>query len=184
MEFMSITNRLNKTGSQSLLAAVFVTLGLLYCINFEDRSFWGENEAFYALGTQSVLEGNVLLPLIYNKEYANKPPLFFWWAAAVSLPLGGVSEWTIRLANILPALGILVGLYLFAMRWMNRWIGLLAVLLTGTSAEFWQQATQVRRICSWWRCWFSPGAPCLAFSPIGSPGVAGLFSGAASAWDY
>jgi len=140
---MGIIDRLNKNGFQSLAAAAFVILGLLYCINFEDRSFWVENEAFYAMGTQSVLEGNVLLPLIFNDEYANKPPLFFWWAAAISAPFGGVSEWTVRLANILAALGILAGLYLFALRWMNRWIGLLAVLLTGTSAEFWQQATQV-----------------------------------------
>lgn len=144
MEFMDITQRLKEKSFRAVLvAAVFVILGLLYCINIEDRSFWVENEAFYALGAKSVLEGNVLLPLIYNEEYANKPPLFFWWAAAISAPFGGVNEWTIRLANILPALAVLAGLYFFASRWMNRWIGLLAVLLTGTSAEFWQQATQV-----------------------------------------
>lgn len=138
---MGITQRLKS--SRVLVAAVFVILGLLYCINFEDRSFWVENEAFYALGSRSVLEGNVLLPRIYNNEYANKPPLFFWWAAAISAPLGGVSEWSVRLANILAAIGILAGLFLFASKWINRWVGLLAVLLTGTSAEFWQQATQV-----------------------------------------
>ncbi len=124
-----------------VLLAIFA---LLYTLNFSDRSFWSENEAYYSLGARSVLEGHLLVPLINSDLPADKPPLMFWWVAAVSLLAGGeVHEWVARLANILASLGALAVLYTVGRRSIGRWAALLAVLVLGTSYEYWETSTGV-----------------------------------------
>jgi len=124
-----------------LVFLFFVLWAVVYSINMAERDFWSENEAYYALGAKSVLRGDWLLPRIAGNVYSDKPPLFFWIVALISAPLGHVTEWTTRLANLLATLVVLVATYRFGRRTGNKWVGLLAALLLATMYEFWQQAT-------------------------------------------
>jgi 4-amino-4-deoxy-L-arabinose transferase-like glycosyltransferase len=125
-----------------LTAGLFLALGLLYGLNL-DRSFWGENEAYYALGARSVLEGNWLLPQINPDLPADKPPLTFWWVATVAWAFGGIQEWTARLANLIAALGVLAAMFGMTGGRIGRWGALLSVAVLGTSYEFWENAREV-----------------------------------------
>jgi 4-amino-4-deoxy-L-arabinose transferase-like glycosyltransferase/uncharacterized protein YjiK len=122
---------------------IILLIGIVYCLSFSDRSFWGENEAYYSLGARSVLAGDWLLPHINHDLPADKPPLTFWSIATVAALLGGVSEWTARFANLVPALAVLLALSAVARRHLGRWSALLSVVILGTSYEFWENATEV-----------------------------------------
>lgn len=127
------------------LAAVLVVaiLAAVYSLNSVDRSFWSENEAFYALGARSVLDGNWLLPEVFPGKLADKPPLTFWLVASVSWFFGGVSEWTARLTNLLASLGVMGALFFWGRRMIHPVAALMAVLMLGTTYEFWETSLEV-----------------------------------------
>lgn len=127
----------------NLPVLALVLFGLLYWFSFSGRSFWIESEAYYALGARSVLEGESLMPRIYNDVFAEEPPLMFWWIAGVSAAWGEVTEWTAWLASLLPSMGLLAAVFLIGRRWFGRWAGLLAMIVLGTSYGFWQNALVV-----------------------------------------
>jgi len=137
---------------------VLFLLALVYLMGIGGRSFWAENEAYYALGAQSVLDGNVLLPMIHGEVFADKPPLVFWWVAAVSAVIGKVSEFSARLSNVLLAFAAFGAVLGFARREANRWVGLMAVLILATTYEFWENSGEVNTdiaftcflTASWW----------------------------------
>lgn len=133
-------NHLTITMAAILAIAIF---GAIYSLNSADRSFWAENEAYYALGARSVLSGNWLLPEVYPGKFADKPPLTFWWVAGVSRLFGAVTEWTARLANMLAALGVMGALFFWGRRMVHPMAALLAILMLGTTYEFWETALEV-----------------------------------------
>lgn len=120
-----------------LVAAVVV----LYLLDIPFRDFWSQNEGRYALGAASILkEGRWLVPNIIPGIDADKPPLFFWFVAAISVPFGQVTDWTPRLANLLAALAVMGVIYRFGRMTRNQWVGLLSAVMLVTSYEFWEQA--------------------------------------------
>lgn len=135
--------RVVKPWQYKLLLAVLALFAVLYTIGFSERSFWGENEAYYSLGARSVMEGHWLVPLINHDLLSDKPPLMFWWVALISSIFGGVVEWTARLANVIPSLGVLAVIHSFARRRFGSWTALLGVIILGTSYEFWENAMGV-----------------------------------------
>ncbi len=137
------TIRLVKPWRHKLLVALILFFGLLYTLNFADRSFWDHSEAFYSLGAKSILQGDWLVPMINHDHPANMPPFMFWWVAAISVAFGGVAEWTGRLANVLASLGVLVALYGFARKRVGPWSALLAFVVLGTSYQFWENSTVI-----------------------------------------
>lgn len=120
-----------------------ILLALLYLINIGDVSFWDKEEAVYSLAARSVMQGQVLLPLVHVDAPLRDAPLPAWWIAAVSALFGHVSEWTARLANIVAAMSALGALYFFARRHINPWVALMSVAILGTSYEFWEHARSV-----------------------------------------
>jgi len=125
-----------------LLGILIALWVIVYALDVWGRDFWTENEARYALGARSVLRGEWVVPRIAGPIRADKPPLFFWYVAAFSAPLGGVSEWSVRLANLTVAFLALGALYFFGWLHGTRWLGLLAAVMTATTYEFWQQSTR------------------------------------------
>lgn len=129
-------------GVWPLPTVTFILMAIIYCLSLLPRTLWAENEAYYAMGAQNVLEGKILLPVIYDNMLSDKPPLMFWWIALISLPFGNVSEITARIANILPAFLILFIIYRFA-----KSVGLKAALLStvvlATAHEFYEVTFEV-----------------------------------------
>ena len=76
----------------------------------------GSTEAREAQVVETILrEGEWILPL-RNGIIPSKPPLFHWVAALLSILLGGVSEFSVRLPSHLFAVGVLVCCALSAYR--------------------------------------------------------------------
>lgn len=76
----------------------------------------GSTEAREAQVIDTILrEGSWVLPL-RNGIVPSKPPLFHWIGAGLSVAIGGVSEFTVRLPSHLAALGVLIFASLSAFR--------------------------------------------------------------------
>jgi 4-amino-4-deoxy-L-arabinose transferase-like glycosyltransferase len=131
-----------ETGSLHLIPVLIVLWAVVYGLDLWGRDVWTENEARYALGAQSVLRGDWVVPRIAGPILADKPPLFFWYVAVVSAPFGGVNEATTRFANLLVALLVFTAIHRFGGAQRNRWAGLLAAAITATMFEFWRQTTR------------------------------------------
>ncbi|MGI8907511.1 MAG: ArnT family glycosyltransferase [Candidatus Sumerlaeaceae bacterium] len=121
-----------------------IIICVIYLVGISNRSFWAENEAYYALGARSVLDGHWLLPVIYNDTVADKPPLVFWAVALVSALLGGVSEFSARVTNLIPSMLVLFYIYRFAKTYLGgARPAIFATVILATSREFFQIATEV-----------------------------------------
>jgi 4-amino-4-deoxy-L-arabinose transferase-like glycosyltransferase len=89
------------------LLGVLVLSAIVITVPAGRRPFWSSDEARYALLGQDVLErGQWLVAQLRDQPYLNKPQLFFWTVAVVSMPFGRVSEAT---AAIPPVIASLVG---------------------------------------------------------------------------
>ena len=87
------------TGFRSLLIPPLLA-AVLFLPSIGDRPLYLPDEARYALLARSMVEaGHWLVPHIGSEVHMEKPPLFIWLIAAVSLLAGGVTE----LAATLPA---------------------------------------------------------------------------------
>lgn len=93
-------------------------------------------EANYALtAKEMVLTADWLSPQIYGNAYFDKP-VFFYWLTALAFRLFGFSEWAARLAPAFFAAAGLVLMYWFASKAVNRAAAVPAVLIMGTSLEY------------------------------------------------
>jgi 4-amino-4-deoxy-L-arabinose transferase-like glycosyltransferase len=75
-------------------------------------------------------------PRLSGFAHYDKPPLIYW-ATALSLRAGGQNEWAARLPSLLGALLGLVGLGWAAARLYGPRVAWWAVLVAGTSVQFW-----------------------------------------------
>jgi 4-amino-4-deoxy-L-arabinose transferase-like glycosyltransferase len=122
-------------------AAVFAIAALLFLWQLGGRDLWAPDEPYFAEGAREmVVEGQWWVPHVNGVVSTDKPPLFFWTIALLSLPGGEVTGWTARLPSALAALGtLLLVLRLAARRWGGRtaWI---AGLVLATTLMFWDKA--------------------------------------------
>lgn len=126
-----------------LLLAVLVFVPFLGA-----RDFWAPDEPRYAQVAQEMLtDGHWWHPHLNGREYRDKPPLYFWAEAALSLPSGRVSPWTARLPSVV--CGLLVVLLLLDLgrrlplpRGNPELAGVAAALVHAT---YWQGAWMARR---------------------------------------
>jgi 4-amino-4-deoxy-L-arabinose transferase-like glycosyltransferase len=83
---------------------ILVTLYLCYFHNLGAIGFIGPDEPRYAWIARDMAEsGDWITPRLYGKPWFEKPPLYYW-SAALSFKLFGVSETTARLPNAFYAL--------------------------------------------------------------------------------
>src|SRR5688572_18633150 len=95
---------------------IFGLIVLVYLAGTRGHTFWAENEAYYSLGAQSVRSGHFLLPTFHDGMAIDKPPLMCWWIALISLPFGRVTEFSARLANVIPAIATLWFIYRYVLQ--------------------------------------------------------------------
>jgi hypothetical protein len=93
------------------------------------------HEAFVAQGAREILDsGNWWYPTIGGLPWLEKPPLPWWLVAALGHCAGGVNETVARLPSALAAMGLVLGVAMFAARHYGPSIGLLAGAVQATTA--------------------------------------------------
>src|SRR5262245_12488590 len=80
------------------LALLLVGLALFFW-RLADRDLWSSHEARAAMNAASLLDpdSNGLPRLFDGRAETQKPPLYYWLAAAIGWLRGGVDEWAVRL---------------------------------------------------------------------------------------
>ena len=69
------------------------------------RGFNSDDGVALTLAQTALTDGQWLTPHMFNQRFAERPVLLSWVSAAISLPFGGVTEFTARLPIILSLLG-------------------------------------------------------------------------------
>jgi 4-amino-4-deoxy-L-arabinose transferase-like glycosyltransferase len=124
------------TRFQAALLVSFVT-ALLVLPPLGQRIIATSDEARFALLARDILERGAWFDLqVRGKQYRNKPPLYAWSIAALSLPYGRVTEATAHAPVALAAIGAVLFTFLLGDRLFNRRAGLWAALILATSYGF------------------------------------------------
>jgi 4-amino-4-deoxy-L-arabinose transferase-like glycosyltransferase len=84
-----------------------------------------------------------ILPHVRGEVYLNKPPLFFWAVALISLPAGAVTDTTAPLVSVLSALAGLLGVLAIGRRLWDFSAGFTAALILATSPFYFFMSHQV-----------------------------------------
>jgi len=125
----------------TLLAVAGLAVMLLICI--ARRDFWYPDEPDMAEITRNMVESGDWLRLeLYQKLFADYPPLFFWLASAFGKLLG-FSEMVLRLPTTLSAVGLLALTGAWAHRRLGDRAALWSVIVMGTAAQFVWQAVNM-----------------------------------------
>lgn len=104
------------------------------------RDLWAPDEPRYGQVAREMLrDGTWLVPTRNGDLYAEKPPIFYWAVALLSLPLGDVTAVTARLVGALCAIGCLFAMQRLARRWFGSPgpPGTAVVLFAGTLLVAW-----------------------------------------------
>ncbi len=124
----------------ALALATLMTLPLLGA-----RDLWAPDEPRYAQVAAEMLEGgHWWFPHVNGREYPDKPPLYFWLAAAAGAPGGRVTETAARLPSALAHLLLVALTYLIGRRLFDRRAATIAALALST---LWLEAWMARRAC-------------------------------------
>jgi len=108
------------------------------------RPFWSSDEARFALLAQDILDhGRWLVPELRGQPYLNKPQLYFWSIALVSIPFGRVTELSAALPSVASALAGIAGVMEIG-RFLWGWrAGTLAGLVLATTPAYFVFGHQV-----------------------------------------
>jgi dolichol-phosphate mannosyltransferase len=127
-------------GVAASLLVPLLLAGALFLPAIGQRSIYHPDEARYAVLAKTMLEtGDWLLPRIGHEVHLEKPPLFIWAIALVSLLTGGVSTFSATLPAALSAIAGVLGTVLLGRHLFGSRAGLMAgVVLATTPGYFWQ----------------------------------------------
>ena len=121
--------------------AVLLLAAALFLWNVWSYDLWAPDEPYFAEGAREMLvDGEWVVPHVNGVVTTDKPPLFFWLIALLSIPLGKVSEVTARLPSILAALGTVALTMRLGARMSDRRTAVLAGLVLCTTYMFWDKA--------------------------------------------
>ncbi len=131
------------TKKTTFLVFLMTAIMLLPFLGLCDFNSKGEpREAVVAV---SILNsGNWILPINNGADIPYKPPFFHWCIAALSLPIGHVTEYTSRLPSALSLIVMAVTCFLFYAKRKNQFVALLATFLLITGFEVHRSAMACR----------------------------------------
>ncbi|HUP42276.1 MAG TPA: glycosyltransferase family 39 protein [Thermoanaerobaculia bacterium] len=126
-------------------AWVLAVAALLFLWQLGGHDLWAPDEPYFGEGAREmVVEGHWLVPHVNGRVTTDKPPLFFWTIAVLSLPGGEVTPWTARLPSALAALGTLLLVIRLGRRLDRKGGGgrlaWLAPLVLSVTLMFWEKA--------------------------------------------
>jgi 4-amino-4-deoxy-L-arabinose transferase-like glycosyltransferase len=126
------------------------------------RTIFVSDEARYALLARNMVErGHWLVPHIDGEVHMEKPPLFMWAIALLSLIPGDVTELTAALPAAVSGIAGVGVTFLFGQRLFGRLGGLLSALVLATTCGYFWLARAVLAdmtmtffiVCSAWAFW-------------------------------
>lgn len=100
--------------------ALLIATALLYTLGLAGIDLWAPDEPRYAAIAEELRSGRhgwtgAALLHLNGEPYSQKPPLYFWLAAAFGWPFGRVGELAARLPSALAGVGSVAGVY-----WIGR----------------------------------------------------------------
>ncbi len=114
---------------------------LLFLVNLGGYDLWPPDEPRFAQVAREMLQsGDYLVPRMNGQPYTEKPPMLFWMAAAFSLPVGDVTEFTARLPLALGGIATVILTYLLAKSLFDPRIAFWSSLILITNQRIWWQA--------------------------------------------
>jgi len=127
------------TAHSRRIVVALAALSVMLLVAIARRDFWYPDEPDMAeITRQMVNSGDWLRLHLYNKLFADYPPLFFWLTSAAGV-IGGLSEMVLRLPTTLAALGLLILTAVWARRRLGEEAAFWSVLALGTTSLFvWQ----------------------------------------------
>jgi 4-amino-4-deoxy-L-arabinose transferase-like glycosyltransferase len=128
---------------------------------------WRHDEAREALVVQDIFANHHWLLPVRNYELPSKPVLYHWISAALATVLG-ISDFTVRSPSVIAAVVMVWLTYRLGRFTGERKLACLAVLVLGTTYEFWDSGTEARvdmlfaalvggALTSWY-LWYRTGA--------------------------
>ncbi len=121
--------------------AVLLFAAILFLWNLGGYDLWAPDEPYFAEGAREMLaDGHWIVPHVNGTLTTDKPPLFFWVVAGVSLPAGEVTSWTARLPSALASLASVALTMRLAGRLLGAASGPLAGAVLATTYLFWDKA--------------------------------------------
>ncbi|MGH9464827.1 MAG: ArnT family glycosyltransferase, partial [Thermoanaerobaculia bacterium] len=129
---------------------VFALAAVLFLWNLGGaHDLWAPDEPYFAEGAREmVVDGQWRVPHVNGVPSTDKPPLFFWTIALLSLPAGQVTPWTARLPSALAALGTILLVLRLGRRLGGERVAWLAGVTLCTTLMFWEKArwTQIEAL--------------------------------------
>jgi 4-amino-4-deoxy-L-arabinose transferase-like glycosyltransferase len=126
---------------QSCLLLLLPLAFLLFTANLDGRALWAPDEPRTGVVARQILASGSWAVLSDNgRPYLEKPPLYFWLAAAASLPAGRVNEFSARLPSCLAAILGIVCLFYLGRALFGRRAGALAAVILATTQNYFMEA--------------------------------------------
>lgn len=114
---------------------------VVFSIGIGRYDLWPPDEPRFAQVAREMIErADYLVPHVNAEVYNEKPPLLFWAIAALSLPVGDVSEITARIPSVLSGVAVVLLTYLLGLRLYGRRTARWAAIVLLAGARFWWQA--------------------------------------------
>ncbi len=133
--------------------SVLSIAAVLFLWNLWATDLWAPDEPYFAEGAREmVVDGRWSVPHVNGVVTTDKPPLFFWLIAIVSLPFGRVSSLTARLPSALAALATVALTLRLGRRLVGERAGTLAGALLATTYLVWDKARSCQTdslLCVW-----------------------------------
>ena len=117
----------------------------LYLVNLGGYPLYTKGEPREAVTVFDIVHGGgVILPQRAGVEIPSKPLLMHWLAALVSLVIGSVNEFSVRLPSAGLAIAGVIVCYFYVRRLFDNVTALIAALILATTFQYLQAATGAR----------------------------------------
>lgn len=121
--------------------AVLLLAAVLFFWQLGGHDLWAPDEPYFAEGAREmVVDGEWSVPHVNGQVTTDKPPLFFWLIALVSLPFGEVTSWTARLPSALAGFVTVVLTLRLGRRLAGPRTAALAGFMLCSAYLFWEKA--------------------------------------------
>jgi 4-amino-4-deoxy-L-arabinose transferase-like glycosyltransferase len=149
---VSLSVRIFRSDRSCLLLVLPAAL-LLVSFNLAGRDLWDPDEPRTGEVAREILQSDSWSVLHDDgRPYLEKPPLYFWSVAALSLPAGRVNELTARLPAALSGILGVLCLYYFARALYGRRTGALSGLVLVTTHGYIMEARWAHPDMLWTLC--------------------------------
>lgn len=126
---------ISEKGSKLLLVAIVALVLLSVLLSLETIELRAEEPRRAAVAIEMYESGDLIRPTISNESYYNKPPLYGWVLSGFMALFNSSSEWVIRLPGVLSFLLTGLFLFLYARKYLEQRIAIIAALGYITSSH-------------------------------------------------